>query len=184
MLKQQEVALIFPLDKDIRIHTSASPVSRMTLVLFRSFAPSWVFVFVVFKRMRLKSSRRLRPERRPCRVCAGWGSVRGGVATADAHFHTVERFRPIKLARPGSPHYPENSGFEISQVKHSLLKSRSMVFSLSLSLETLLFSPFSFIISEFGSAVALTYSILYTGTASQDWFVESENRWFLKCFTF
>lgn len=64
-----------------------------------------------------------------------------------------------------------------------------MVFSLSLSLETLVFFPFSFIISEFGSAVALfalhltklasTYSVLYSGTTSQDWFVEPENRWCL-----
>lgn len=61
-----------------------------------------------------------------------------------------------------------------------------MVFSLSLSLETLLVSPFSFIISEFGSAVALfalhltklasTYSNLCAGTTSQSWFVEPENR--------
>lgn len=51
--------------------------------------------------------------------------------------HTAKHFSPIKFTCWGSPHYPRSSDFEISQVKHSLLKTMLIMFSLSLSFETL-----------------------------------------------
>lgn len=60
---------------------------------------------------------------------------------------TVKIFSPITYTLWGSPHYPRSSDFEISLVKYSLLKSVVIMFSLSLSFETL---PFVF--SSFGTA--------------------------------
>lgn len=61
--------------------------------------------------------------------------------------HTVKNLSPIKNTRWGLPHYTTSGDFEIPLVKHSLLKSMLVMFSISLRFATF---PLSFFL--FGSA--------------------------------
>lgn len=55
--------------------------------------------------------------------------------------HTVKNLSPIKNTRWGLPHYTTSGDFEIPLVKHSLLKSMLVMFSISLRFATF---PLSF----------------------------------------